>query len=217
MSRPNFPQLLARGFRPATLVIGSALLTAACTIPPVSDPASPYYDIPTGSNVNVRQDIEIPLGWARAHLQGGRVVAMAALRRYEPYCEIEVNDVSATPRQFVRAGSFTIVRVWREQELGAAESGIKLAASASESTFGFGHASATRFDFSRGIQLGESGRDGGSLLVLNVVRLILNSPEQLQVRELRCTSGWADQALALYPTVAEMRGALGDLAKIEIR
>lgn len=205
MSRPTIFQLLAPVVRPATLLIGSALLSAACTTPPVGDPASRYYDIPTGSTFTVRQDIEIPPGWARAHLQGGRVVAKAALRRYEPYCEIEVNDVSATPRQVVRAGAFTIQRAWREQELGAVDRGIKLAASG-----------ATRFDVVAALLLGESGRDGGSLLVLNLVRLALSSLAQPQVRELRCAAGWADQALALYPTVAEMRGALGELAGIEI-
>lgn len=216
MSRPHFPHPLAFVIRPALVVVG-ALLIGGCTIPPVSDPASRYYDIPTGSSFKVRQDIEIPLGWARAHLQGGRVVAMAALRRYEPYCEIEVNDVSDTPRQVVRAGSFTITRVWRDQEISAAESDVKLAAGGAESGFDFGSGGATRFDFSRGIQLGEVERDSGSLLVLNLVRLRLNSPEQQQVRELRCTSGWADRMLAVYPTVAEMRGALGELASIEIR
>jgi hypothetical protein len=211
MSRPNFPVPAVFDFRRVTLAICSVLLLGGCTIPPVSDPASRYYDIPTGSSIKVRQDIEIPLGWARAHLQGGRVVAMAALRRYEPYCEIEVNDVSATPRQVVRAGSFTVMRVWRDQELGAAASGVKLAAHLADSGIG------NRVDFGVGIRLGEADRDGGaSQLVLNVVRLSLNSPEQTQVRELRCTAGWADRVLAVYPTVAEMRGALGELAEIEI-
>lgn len=212
MSRPYFPQTPALVIRPALVVVGTLLL-GGCTMPPVSDPASRYYDIPTGSSLQVRQDIEIPLGWARAHLQGGRVVAMAALRRYEPYCEIEVNDVSATPRQVVRAGAFTITRVWREQEIGAVASDVKLAAAAVGLDFG----GAARFDFGVGTRLSAAERDGGSLLVLNVVRLSLNSPDQLQVRELRCTSGWADRMLALYPTVAEMRGALGELASIEIR
>jgi hypothetical protein len=111
----------------------------------------------------------------------------------------------------VRAGSFTVLRVWRDQELGAAASGVKLAAHLADPGIG------NRVDFGAGIRLGEADRDGGaSPLVLNVVRLSLNSPEQMQVRELRCTSGWADRVLAVYPTVAEMRGALGELAEIEI-
>lgn len=208
MRRPSFPQLPVRGLGPVTLVVTSALLATACTIPPVTDPASRYYDVPTGSVVSLRQDIEIPPGWARAHLQGGRIVAWAALQRYEPYCELEVNDVTATPRQFVRAGAFTVVRVRREQELGAVDSGIKLAAAGSASGLGFGRTRLTQFD---------SGDDGGSQLVLNEVRLQLNSPEQPQVRELRCNTGWALRPHALYPTVAEMRGTLGELASIEIR
>lgn len=215
MSRSILPQRAAPAWRRVALAMSGAWLVGGCTIPPVSDQASRYYDIPTGSSVTVRQGIEIPIGWARAHLQGGRVVAMAALRRYEPYCEIEVNDVSDTPRQVVRAGTFTITRVWREQEIGAVASEVKLAASGAAIGLDFG--GATRFDFGVGTRFSQADRDGGSLLVLNVVRLSLNSPEQLQVRELRCTSGWADRMLALYPTVAEMRGALGELASIEIR
>ena len=44
----------------------------------------------------------------------------------------------------------------------------------------------------------------------------LSSAAQPNVRELRCSGGWASMPEALYPTLAEMNKALGALAEIRL-
>lgn len=175
---------------------------AGCTMPKVTDPASPYYDLPAGSRLTLRHDVEIPLGRARALLQGGRVTAAGGLQRYDAYCELEVEDVSERQPQTVRADVFTITEVWRQQELGAAGQTLRLAA------LGGGR-------FGLGLQFGGLDKDGGGQLVLNMLHLRLKSSAQPRVRELRCATGWTDPASARYPSLVEVRRVLGELASIE--
>lgn len=185
---------------------------AGCWMPRVSDPASPYYELPAGSTLTLRHDVEIPLGRARTVLQGGRPAAAAELKRYDAYCELEVDEVSERQPQTVRADVFTITDVRRQQDFGAAERAVRLAALGGGVELGIG---SGRFGF--GLQFGGSDHQGGSQLVLNVLHLRLKSATQPQVRELRCSTGWADPASARYPSLLEMRAALGDLASIEAR
>lgn len=198
--------------RPACL--SAALLVlglAGCWMPRVTDPASPYYDLPVGSTLTLRQDVEIPLGRARTVLQGGRAGAAASLQRYDAYCELEVEAVSVQQPQVVRADVFTITDVIRQQDLGAADRTVRLAALGGGSALGVG---GRGFGF--GLQIG--GRDqGGGQLVLNVLHLRLASAAQPQVRELRCSTGWTDPASARYPSLVELRRTLGELASIEPR
>lgn len=204
---------------PRGLVFGFAALLAAglagCSMPKVTDPASPYYDLPTGSTLTLRRDIEIPLGYARAVLQGGQAGPAASLRRYEGFCELEVDAVSERSPQTVRADLFTITRVWRQQDLGAAERTVRLAALGAGANLAGGIGLGLGVRFGGDLQFGGLDNDGGGQLVLNVLHLRLHSAAQPQVRELRCTSGWSDHSAARYPSLVDLRGTLGELASIE--
>lgn len=193
--------------RAVAIVMVAAL--AGCWTPRVIDPASPYYDLPAGSTLTLRHDVEIPLGRARAVLQGGRAAAAGGLQRYDAYCELEVDAVSERQPQTVRADVFTITEVWRQQELGAAGQTLRLAALGGGIGLGVGGGR-----FGLGLQFGGLDNDGGHL-VLNMLHLRLKSSAQPQVRELRCATGWTDPASARYPSLVEVRRVLGELASIE--
>lgn len=186
--------------------IAANALLAGCAIHDPKDPASRYYDIPETVVVVIAEKITIPPGTAHAKLQDGQAIAHDRLRRYEPFCEIEVNDVVDTV-QSIRTGRFAVSRVQRQQQWGTLAPPVLLAANSLDGTAMAGGRI--------GIGIG-SLDDGGAPLVLYTVHLRLKSDEQPNVRELRCAAGWGLLPGAAYPTLAEMRLALGPLIRIEI-
>lgn len=202
----------------------AAALLAGCASTASDDPDSRYYQIPAGTQVIVRQAIDIAAGSAHATLQRGQRIAPEALRRYEPFCEIEVNDVRDAAQQ-VRPGRFAVTRIVRQQQQhGALAVPTRLAAregiaglgtlAGFDIGIGVGVGSGGRFGFGIGVGTAIGERDGD--LVLNAVHFRLQSGEQPNVRELRCSAGWAPSGDAVYPTLAEMRGALGTLIELAI-
>ncbi len=184
-------------------VAAAGSLLAGCTPISVSDNASPYYQLPANTAVVVRQTITIPPGTAHVTLQDGRIVTIDHLRRYEPFCEFEVNDVVESEQQ-VRPGRFAAARIIRQQLLGAKRQPVLLAANTMTGSANDGEIAAILL----------AGLD--DTLRLNEVHLRLHSAEQANVRELRCAGGWAFPSTVAYPTLAEMNRALGALISIEI-
>ena len=184
-------------------VAAAGSLLAGCTPISVSDNASPYYQLPANTAVVVPQTITIPPGTAHVTLQDGRIVTIDHLRRYEPFCELEVNDVVESEQQ-VRPGRFAAARIIRQQLLGAKRQPVLLAANTMTGSANDGEIAAILL----------AGLD--DTLRLNEVHLRLHSAEQANVRELRCAGGWAFPSTVAYPTLAEMNRALGALISIEI-
>jgi len=188
--------------RQVLLAIAAGGQLAGCAPIGVTDVASSYYRLPANTTVIVRQTIAIPPGTAHVTLQDGQIAAIDRLRRYEPFCEFEVNDVLESEQQ-VRPGRFAATHVIRQQLLGAARQPVLLAANtvtASESDTANATWMLTALD---------------DALRLNQVHLRLQSAEQANVRELRCAAGWAFTSTVAYPTLAEMNLALGVLVSIE--
>ena len=183
-------------------VTASSIL-AGCAPINVIDVSSSYYRLPAGTTVIVRQTITIPPETAHVTLQDGQAVGIDRLRRYEPFCELEVNDVLDSEQQ-VRPGRFAATQIIRQQELGAKHPPALLAAStvtASESDTANATWTLASWD---------------NPLRLNQVHFQLQSGAQPNVRELRCAGGWAFTSNIAYPTLAEMNRALGALVSIEI-
>ncbi len=179
------------------LVAAAGSLLAGCAPIGVADVSSSYYRLPTTTTVVVRQTITIPPETAHVTLQDGRIVTIDRLRRYEPFCEIEVNDVLESEQQ-VRPGRFAATRIVRQQLIGKGQPPLL---AANTVTGDAGTLLLTALD---------------DTLRLNEVRLHLQSPDQMNVRELRCAGGWAFTSSVVYPTLAEMNHALGALINIEI-
>lgn len=207
--------------RRSILLLCTTALLGACASPPIKDPASRYFDPPSGSQVVVRQPIDIAAGYAHAVIQDGKSVTPSALRRYEPFCEIEVNDVLQRDQQ-VGPGDFAITRVIRQQQqvglvptnrYAGRDEPLRLAGVG----FGIGVGSGGGFGWSLGIgiPIGANDRESGPL-VFNLVSMRLHSAAQPNVRELRCSGGWASISEVVYPTLAEMNKALGALAEIRL-
>lgn len=184
------------------LVAAAGSLLAGCAPISVTDVSSSYYRLPATTTVIVRQTITIPPGTAHVTLQDGRIVAIDQLRRYEPFCAIEVNDVLESEQQ-VRPGRFAATRIIRQQLIGKYQPALLAANMAAER---------------------EGATETGAMLLaalddtfrLNEVRLQLQSATQPNVRELRCAGGWAFSTSVAYPTLAEMNHALGALINIDI-
>jgi hypothetical protein len=176
-------------------------LLAGCAPISVTDVSSSYYRLPASTTVVVRQTIAIPPGTAHVTLQDGQIVAIDRLRRYEPFCEIEVNDVLESEQQ-VRPGRFAATHIIRQQELGSERQPALLAAN-----------TVSESDTANATWILAALDDS---LRLNQVHLRLQSAGQPNVRELRCAGGWAFISTVAYPTLAEMNRALGALISIEI-
>jgi hypothetical protein len=183
------------------LMAAAGGLLAGCAPISVTDVSSSYYRLPASTTVVVRQTIAIPPGTAHVTLQDGQIVAIDRLRRYEPFCEIEVNDVLESEQQ-VRPGRFAATHIIRQQELGSERQPALLAAN-----------TVSESDTANATWILAALDDS---LRLNQVHLRLQSAGQPNVRELRCAGGWAFISTVAYPTLAEMNRALGALISIEI-
>lgn len=185
------------------VAVATSSLLAGCAPISVTDVSSSYYRLPARTTVIVRQTIAIPPGTAHVTLQDGQVVAIDRLRRYEPFCEIEVNDVLESEQQ-VRPGRFAATQIIRQQLLGAERQPALLASNT---------VTASENDAADALWIMAALDDS---LRLNQVHLRLQSAAQPNVRELRCAGGWAFISTVAYPTLAEMNRALGALISIEI-
>lgn len=207
--------------RKAILLLGFSALLVGCASQQTKDPTSRYYDPPDGSRVVVLQPIDIAAGSAHAIIQSGRSLSPNELRRYEPYCEIEVNDVLERAQQ-VLPGDFAITRVIRQQQQvgmlpanrhATAQEPFQVAGVG----MGIGIGSGGRFGWSLGIGFPIGSRDGDDgPMAFKLVVMRLHSAAQANVRELRCSGGWASAPETVYPTLTEMHAALGDLAEIRL-
>jgi len=60
----------------------------------------------TGLSLTVTKSVVIPPGRAHAVLQGGRLAR--ASNKFEPYCELEVRNVSGAEPQRIKTGNFQV-------------------------------------------------------------------------------------------------------------
>ena len=183
--------------------LASGSFFAGCAPINVTDVSFSYFHLPTSTMVDVRQPITIPKETAHVTLQDGQVVAIDRLRRYEPFCELEVNDVLESEQQ-VRPGRFAATRIIPRQELGAQPQPVRLTANT---------VTANEINAASAPWILAALDDA---LRLNQVHFRLQSAVQPNVRELRCAGGWAFTSNVAYPTLAEMNRALGALVSIEI-
>lgn len=183
---------LARLIHPALPALaGAALLLGDCS-GPVTDPASPWYVPLPGSQVEVLRPLPVPPGSTRVFLQYGQVVRLQDLERYDANCNFEINTRAERWRD-IAPGTFTITRTLQEEGDIVCRLPIRYAALR---MFG----------------------DGGSPSPMYIaVHMWLQNPDQPDVRRLTCRGGIADPWEMEAPTLADMRAALGDYARIEVK
>lgn len=86
------------------------LLLSACQNFYTDDTASPFYRVPTGSQLTLTRPLTIPPYELKTYIQGD-IVAQGA-RRLSPYCVLELRNQKSVP-QTVQPDTFTITRVGR--------------------------------------------------------------------------------------------------------
>lgn len=168
--------------------LAAALAAAGCAAPAVVDEQSRFYPPPIGTVIELHRDLTVAPDHARVTIQRGAVAP--GVHPFDTWCQLEVNDVFPT-EQTVRADTFTVYKVSRETAQVVMGSPPQMVA-------------------------GVDTNDSGSSDVTQIWHLWLKSPQQLNVRRLSC-GGWFDTpSRAQYPSVVEIRAALGEVASLHL-
>ncbi len=179
------------------LVLLSVLALVACQTAYEGDENSPYYPVPAGSVLTLRQDVDIPPHRAGIFLQGGQIQPLSRINQYYPHCKFEVLKIGDTPRT-VHADTFTIEKVVQEITDTVDAGGVRLAG------------------VSIGIGIGTNthGGDGGSVRAF-ATRLNLRSARQPDVYLLSCGQ-WAYPHEGRHVSIREIRRVLGDVFTLQL-
>ena len=174
------------------VVVLVGLLAAACSqsrwVKP--DPASHYYLPPVGTQVELKRPLTVPPGHTRVFLQGGKV--SQGLDQYAPNCNFEIRTLSEQP-QVISPETFLVVKVQR-----LTEEVVQLNRPLLVASRGFA-----------GL-----GRDGGQPMIVQGVHLWFGSDIQPGVMRMTCRGAFDDPWDVEWPSINEMRTALGDYARI---
>ncbi len=168
-------------------LIVTASLLGACAGKPTTYTTRPAVN--PASTVQIKANLDIPDQRARVFMQNGTVLAEKAINRWDAYCSVLVRDVqySDQPQQTVQPGHFDILKVRESNDYTTASKTYV----ASNSIF---------------LELPS--------FVLYRVDMHLVSAEQPDVLSLSCEKRGDNGFRSDYPTLLEMRVALGDLIDI---
>jgi len=168
------------------LTIFSLLLMAGCAArPPITPP------IYVGSRVQVNAQFDALPNATRIQFQGGKRIQQGNLDKWTTYCRLFVynRNQKADYVTAVLPGSFEVTRV--EVKYNSSDS----------------FASDSYAGFTWGV------RDIPAYYLYHV-NMRLTSPDQPDVRSLNCHKKWSTPRANQYPTLVEIRQALGDLIEI---
>lgn len=162
------------------------VLLGACQWPTTPDTRSPYYTVPVGSIVDLRQPVAIPSDKVGIYIQGGQRIS-GQLQAYAPYCRLEVNTLSDTGRT-IAPDRFTVTRVRHEVSYVEAARAV--------------------------VPVQQDG--GSPPAEIYATLLYLHSDKQPDVRRLRCAHYQYPPVFARHLSIDEIRTALGDIAHLEL-
>jgi len=179
--------------RPKRLtIVATMMLVAACQQAPIRDEDSPRMRIAPGSTITLHEALTVPAGHTRVFLQNGKVKGKTKLDQYYPHCNFEVRSVSNGTLR-IEPDVFTVTAVTEdEEEVVTRTSPLRLA--------------SWRF----------SGGGDSVVLLTRFVAHRLDSPRQPQVMRLTCHGGFADPWQVDYPSITDIRQALGKLATVTL-
>jgi hypothetical protein len=174
------------------LVILPVVFAGGCSSLVVTNPNALYYVPPPGSQVVIKQRLEVPPGRTRVFLQYGQVIPKSELNDYAANCDFEVNTLNDKPR-YIEPGDYNVVYSERRTDSIVSRGPVYLAA----------------LNLS-----GMEDRGDGTPMVFEEIRLSLTSAVSPDIRELACRGVLTDPSEVLPPTLPEMNQALGSNAEI---
>lgn len=173
------------------LLLIQIMLVSACISGPYPV-SSPYYQIPAGSHLILKQALTIPPNTGRVYIQGGKVVSNEEKDQYYSHCWFISWKISDTPT-LISPDDFLITSsqkdeyyVNRQKPLLFASAGIII-----RSVMSVG---ATAIEYS--------------------TELTIHSDNQPDIRQFVC-SHWEDPADAQHLTIAEINKTLGNIAELK--
>jgi hypothetical protein len=172
-----------------SLSVAMALAACATTGPPIIAPVT------SGSTLRLQQAFaELPNG-SYIDLQHGLIIAEGNLDRWTTYCRLYVYD-------HTRGAEHVVALTPASFAIDSVRMGYRSSDFPEWPGPGFGHYSTVFIDL--------------PAYYLYRVKMSLDSPDQPEVRSLDCYKKWATPHANQYPTLEEIREALGDLIKIEL-
>lgn len=173
-------------------IVAACLIVAGCQQSPVRDESSPRSRIPVDSVIVLEKPLTIPAGHARVFLQGGKVKAKSKINRYHPHCNFETRQLSDGTLT-IEPDRFIVTQlVGDETEIVHQQGPLRYAA---------------------------LRRVGGEAFVSQTSRFIehyLDSEKQPGVMRMTCHGGFGEPWLVKYPSVAEIRKALGEYVRLKL-
>lgn len=160
------------------------------------DENSPYYVVPPGSHVVLNQALTVPPGEAGVFIQNGQATPRGQVRYYDPYCRFELKTVRSAPRSvapddmIVRRSAQQILRTYTRIP-GPQYASLLLASEPGD-------------------------RDDASTLQTFATLMHLDSQKQPEVDRLTCARVWYRGEGDYYPTIAEIRSTLGNIATLRL-
>ncbi len=170
---------------------------AGCSSTPTArrDQSSPYYAVPVGAVLELREPIRIRAGATRSWLQFGKATG-DRFDHYAPNCNVEVRHLDQENVQLVRPGRFTVRRTQQvREEVVRARRPVRVAAL---------------------WRVGGGVDAGGPNLIYEGYHLWLDSPEQPEVMRLTCRGAYAEPSNAKPPSIEEIRSVLGGIATLTL-
>lgn len=178
--------------RNACVFLLSITITACSTGPaPVS---SPYYRIPMGSKLILKQTLTIPPNAGRVYIQYGKVVTAKEKDDFYPHCWFLSWKVLSTA-QVIKPDTFTITKSEKREDM-------------------VSRRSVQRFAMNGLLAMGMYS-DGGPMALVYSTQMHIHSDRQPNIRRFAC-SYWENPDDAKHLTVAEMQKTLGKIAQIQL-
>jgi len=182
-------------FRILLLIPAIAIGLAGCSTTISKDTRSPFYPVPVGSTLVLKQKIEIPPNRTRVFMQNGVITGI--YDHYAPTCNVEVDRLDDHQPQFVAPGAYRIHRVQITIQEVVQTGKVQVAA------LGDGP----------GLQLALGGADKPD--IYRGYHLWVEDPANNFTR-LSCRGGLDEPWQAYPPSIDDMRQALGQIAELRL-
>ncbi|MET0009212.1 MAG: hypothetical protein ABW124_02675 [Candidatus Thiodiazotropha sp. 6PLUC9] len=172
------------------LLIALCLSGCSTAYQTVADFDNPYYRIPVGSTIVLKQALLVAPNRTRLFLQQGEPMLLEGFDRYKPNCNFEVKSLLNEP-QTIHPETFTVTKV---EEL-------MVEVVQKQRQYGF---VTVALD------------DSGTPMVSRGYHFWLESSQHPEVMRLTCRSAFDDMWAAQPPTISEIRQALDEIAELRL-